>query len=66
MSLSKEVTITFLSCCEVDNKIYNRSFTAELGVGCKSLALILVTVLGVQVVCSHDMIGKGTILTVSK
>lgn len=41
MSLSKEVTITFPSCCEVDNKIYNRSLTAELGVDCKSLLLIL-------------------------
>lgn len=33
--------MTFPSCCEVNNKIYNRSLTAELGVDHESLLLIL-------------------------
>lgn len=41
-SVSKEVTITFPSGCEVDGKIYKRSLTTELGVDPKFLLLPLV------------------------
>lgn len=43
-SVSKEVTVTFPSCCEVDGKIYKRSLTIELGVDPKFLLLTLVGV----------------------
>lgn len=69
MSVSKEVTITFLSCCEVGNKIYNRSLTGGRGVDCKSLLFVLggvcVMILCVYVICSHSMKGRGSLYFVT-